>query len=66
VLASSKKVLLDTNGNGNLIYLPIDKLLEQGRRPRVETSDVSSTVERPVSTNSGAFTNGDRRSRGSR
>ncbi len=30
VLASSKKVVLDTqNGSGNLIYLPIDKLLEQ-------------------------------------
>ena len=66
VLASSKKVVLDTRGSGNLVYLPIDKLLEQGRQPRVETSDVSSTVERPVSTNSGAFTNGDRRSRGSR
>ncbi len=38
VLASSKKVVLDTQGggNGNLIYLPIDKLLEQSRRaPRV-------------------------------
>ena len=66
VLASSKKVVLDTRGSGNLVYLPIDKLLEQGRQPRVETSDVSGTVERPVSTNSGAFTNGDRRSRGSR
>jgi membrane protease subunit HflK len=66
VLASSKKVVLDTRGSGNLVYLPIDKLLEQGRQPRVETSDVNSTVERPVSTNSGAFTNGDRRSRGSR
>jgi membrane protease subunit HflK len=65
VLASSKKVIIDTNGNGNLVYLPIDKLLEQNRRPRVETSDVTSTVERPTSTNSPATT-GDRRSRGSR
>jgi membrane protease subunit HflK len=65
VLASSKKVIIDTNGNGNLVYLPIDKLLEQNRRPRVETSDVTSTIERPTSTNSPATT-GDRRSRGSR
>ena len=33
VLASSKKVILDTERrSGNLVYLPIDKLLEQGRR----------------------------------
>ncbi len=63
VLGSSKKVVLDAKGNGNLVYLPIDKLLEQ-RRPRVETSDVTSSMERPTSTNSPAPA--DRRSRGSR
>ncbi|MFL6575061.1 MAG: FtsH protease activity modulator HflK [Povalibacter sp.] len=64
VLRSSKKVILDTNGAGNLVYLPIDKLLEQ-RRSHVETSDVTSTAERPASVNSPSTT-GDRRSRGSR
>ncbi len=65
VLASSNKVVLDADGSGNLLYLPIDKLIEQGRRARVETSDVSSAVER--SENSSATpTTGDRRSRGSR
>lgn len=65
VLASSKKVIVDTNGSGNLLYLPIDKLIEQGRRARVEASDAGTSIERPVSTNSPA-TNGDRRPRGSR
>jgi membrane protease subunit HflK len=64
VLASSKKVVIDTTGSGNLLYLPIDKLIEQGRRGRVETSDVSATIEHPASNSSS--TAGDRRPRGSR
>jgi membrane protease subunit HflK len=62
VLASSKKVLIDAPGNGNLLYLPVDKLIEQGR-PRAVTSE-TLTVERPaaVSGNGGE----DRRTRGSR
>ena len=31
VYAESTKVLLDAEGSGNLLYLPIDKLIEQGR-----------------------------------
>lgn len=66
VLASSKKVLLDSDGKGNnLIYLPIDKLLEQNRRPRAETGDATMTIERPATTNSSSTTD-DRRTRGSR
>ncbi|HEY5809155.1 MAG TPA: FtsH protease activity modulator HflK [Povalibacter sp.] len=65
VLASSKKVVIDTNGNGNLLYLPIDKLIEQGRRGRVETSEVTTSVERP-STNSPGANSADRRPRGTR
>lgn len=65
VLASSKKVILDTDGSGNLVYLPIDKLLEQSRRPRAEASDATMTIERPASSSSNATT-GDRRTRGSR
>jgi membrane protease subunit HflK len=67
VLESSKKVVLDTQGGaGNLVYLPIDKLLEQGRRvPRVSTSEPSVSVE---STEGGDATGvtGERRTRGSR
>ena len=32
VYASSNKVLLDTEGSGNLLYLPIDRLLEKSGR----------------------------------
>lgn len=67
VLASSKKVMLDTRGGGNnLVYLPIDKLLEQGRRSRGEVDDTNMTVERPAVTNSSSSSTGDRRARGTR
>lgn len=47
VLKSSKKVVLDTSGgSNNLVYLPLDKLIEQqSRRPRVETSESTATFE---------------------
>ncbi len=39
VLSSSTKVIVDTKGTGNIIYLPLDKLIEQRGQPRtaVET-----------------------------
>ena len=40
VLGRSTKVLVDTDGSGNMIYLPLDKLVEQrgiARPPAVET-----------------------------
>jgi modulator of FtsH protease HflK len=63
ILASSKKVVIDANGNGNLLYLPVDKLIEQGRTRAVQ-SDNSMTVERPAAVSSGSVE--DRRTRGSR
>lgn len=30
VLANSKKILIDAEGSGNLMYLPLDKLIDQG------------------------------------
>jgi membrane protease subunit HflK len=45
VLGSSAKIIVDTKGTGNLVYLPLDKLLEQ-RQPRV-------TVEQPQAVPSG-------------
>jgi membrane protease subunit HflK len=65
VLASSKKVVIDTKGSGNLLYLPIDKLLEQSRRPPAATDPIESTmtVERPAVT---ATPSTDTRTRGSR
>jgi modulator of FtsH protease HflK len=64
VLRSSKKVVVDTKGSGNLLYLPIDKLIEQRRSVREESSGSSMTVERPAN-GTGAISD-DARSRGSR
>jgi membrane protease subunit HflK len=63
ILASSKKVLIDTNGSGNLLYLPIDKLIEQGHTRSVQGEN-SVTVERPAAVSSSGLE--DRRTRGSR
>ncbi len=42
VLRDSSKVLMDTEGSGNLVYLPVDKLLEQ--RTRRQGSDAAFTA----------------------
>jgi len=65
VLKSSRKVILDTNagGGGNLIYLPIDKLLEQGRRTQRVEPEASVTIEGTTTT---PDTTSERRSRGTR
>lgn len=33
IYASSNKVLIDSSGGNNLVYLPVDKILEQRRQP---------------------------------
>jgi membrane protease subunit HflK len=64
VLARSKKVVLDSDGNGNLIYLPIDKLLEQTRRPaRPLEPETTMTVE---GSGNPSASDSDRRTRGTR
>lgn len=66
VLASSKKVVLATDKSGNLLYLPIDKLLEQARRPiRAGDTETTMTVEGSSSKTTGG-SDSDRRTRGSR
>jgi membrane protease subunit HflK len=65
VLRSSRKVLLDTKGDGgNLVYLPIDKLLEQGRRVQRQEPEATVTIEGTTTTSSPDVS--DRRSRGTR
>ncbi len=66
VFRDSNKVILDSEGSGNLLYLPIDKLMEQrgvtsGSRPA--TSSTSSTASSSQESQRG---NDDRRSSGSR
>jgi membrane protease subunit HflK len=65
VLRASKKIVIDTNGNSNLLYLPIDKLMEQSRRlPRADSADSTMTIERPSAV--GSTGPSDARTRGSR
>jgi membrane protease subunit HflK len=47
IYASSKKVLIDTKGNGNMIYLPLDKLIDQNRADSTSGSG-TTTVTRPI------------------
>ena len=64
VLRSSRKVLLDTKGDGgNLVYLPNDKLLEQGRRVQRAEPEATVTIEGTTTT---APDTSDRRQRGTR
>lgn len=63
VMRDSRKVLLDTNGQGNLVYLPIDKLLEQGRRVQRPEPEPSVTIEGTTTTPTPEV---ERRSRGTR
>jgi membrane protease subunit HflK len=35
VLSNTSKVLVDTKGQGNLLYLPLDKLMQAARRGRL-------------------------------
>jgi modulator of FtsH protease HflK len=65
VLQKSKKVILDTEGTGNLVYLPIDKLLEQSRRAPRSDAESTMTIEGTTTTTTpGAST--ERRPRGTR
>jgi modulator of FtsH protease HflK len=67
VLASSKKVVIDTDKSGNLVYLPIDKLLEQSRRtPRPAGATPSESTIESAQPPEGTTVTGERRPRGSR
>ena len=58
--------MIDTEGSGSLLYLPIDKLLEQNRRaPRVTTGETTMTLEPPEPNDTTSVT-GERRTRGTR
>jgi len=65
VLKSSKKVVIDTDGTGNLLYLPIDKLIEQGRRTSTSAGSGSSVTIEPSDAGTAAASI-ERRSRGTR
>ena len=62
VYRNSNKVLLDADGGGNLLYLPVDKLLEQGRKSRTSSSNAPEPMRKPADTD-GQNARGDLRSR---
>ncbi len=67
VLGGSTKVLVDSTGTGSLMYLPIDKLLEQRRTGSRETAQGSGgAVTRPLTVPGTESPEQDRRERGSR
>ena len=67
VLSNSKKVVLDTKGSGNMLYLPIDKLIEQRTPAPVnrETQSEPIVVTRPANATPESETD-ERRARGVR
>jgi membrane protease subunit HflK len=66
VLAKSKKVVVDSKGSGNMLYLPIDKIIEQRSAPRDSSRDTISVTRAPQPTVTADENAGDRRTRGSR
>lgn len=57
VLSNTNKVLLDTEGSNNLMYIPIDKIMEQ-RRPVEQGTSTSSEYSPSVSGSSSATDTG--------
>ena len=41
ILSSTSKVMLDYKGSGNLLYLPLDKLMQQVAAPLIDQSGVA-------------------------
>ena len=51
VLGNTSKVLIDQKNSGNLMSLPLDRLLQQGAAASSQTAqDASSTSRAPVAT----------------
>jgi modulator of FtsH protease HflK len=48
VLENSSKVVVDTKGSGNMLYLPLDKLMEKARVPEVTATPVPEAVPKPA------------------
>ena len=68
VLGSSSKVILDAQGSGNLLYLPVDQLMRRGgtARPRQSMPEAVVTPARPSEQESSRRARDDLRSRGNR
>ena len=51
ILSSTSKILVDTKSSGNLLYLPLDKLMQQAGAPAGSSSTAPAAAETtPAST----------------
>lgn len=50
VLSNSSKIMVDVEGGNNMMYLPLDQLLQQARRPVTTVIDPPDTSTRGTST----------------
>jgi membrane protease subunit HflK len=67
VLGNSKKVIVDSKGSSNMLYLPIDKMIEQSRGTARETQrDTTAVTRAPIPVSTSEATAEDRRARGNR
>ncbi len=50
IFSSTSKVMLDYKGSGNLLYLPLDKLMQQGAAAVIDQSGVArqASPEQPA------------------
>ena len=58
VYGRSNKVLLDVEGSGNLLYLPLDKMINQGNRPAT-SADSNRTSNLPTANQSQSSARGE-------
>ena len=49
VLGNTSKVLMDTQGGNNMVYLPIDKILEQNKRGSGKATSGDSSAQQSAS-----------------
>jgi len=56
VMSNTSKVMVDTKGNGNLLFMPLDKLMQAGARPPASDEPaVTAPTPAPVSRSENAF-----------
>jgi modulator of FtsH protease HflK len=48
VLSSTSKIMMDYRGQGNLLYLPLDKIMQNAGAPGAEAAPPRATPEPPV------------------
>ena len=59
VYSSTSKVMVDAKGQGNLLYLPLDKLMQAAGSIAASPDSVGSSAEMPAQVRSGAVNSGD-------